>query len=654
MLGGVAATCWSGLLLAELGRFNAVTALVSGLVAGGLLFVWGFRRAKGSGEHSHAADLLALVVAGLSLLVALPADEMVLGGWDPGVYVHTAAAVSQHGSLQIPADDITSLPMEHLEVVSRPLHRIREPFLGMRPLRNGKLSPQFFHGFPCLMAVLFSFFGLRGALALNPLLGAGCVLAVYALVKRIYGQWWGLAAAVLLAINPAQIWQTKFPTAELLTQFLLLGGTAMLLRAARAERKTVPSLFSGALLGSALLVRYDTLIFMAPMLLLLLWYRSGRHAGWETYLVVGAVLLGALHAWLHVKFVAPYYRPLPGLVRPAIGIASVAGIALLVLGVLPEAFRTRVHRAAAALRPGHAAALVFAVFVVFAWYVRPRLTMEGRVFRAVSACLGTIGQDSLLGLVANENAWNMFRLKAVFGWPGLLLGCGGICVMLATLRPSPARAWLVTSLCVMVLLVTNVFHDLFLMWVCRRFIPVITPLLVVGIVAVARGGFVLLKKRSAIAAAACCCLCMLAAVAPVVRSAHTMAVSRNWPGLVAWYEQLNAALPGGSTVFCDQPGFAAPLRFLYGHKSYEVIDRGPKSQAALEAMVTDVAVRDRDVFFLSMRGEPMIAGAPLVAVSRHELSSHIRDHRWRVLPRQLKGRGGDFVLYRIGGNTPPQ
>lgn len=649
LLGLILGTGWSALLLAELGRFSAVAALTAGLVSGALLSILGIRSSGGRDIECRDSwgHVVAMCIAAGSLFLTLPPSEMILGGWDPGVYIHTAAAVSRSGSLQIPADDFTRLTEEQLRTVSRDLDGIPEPFGGMRLLPNGKLSPQFFHLYPALMAVAYAFFGVWGCLALNAVLNAGCILGIYALAKMLYGWKWGIAAAVLLALNPAQVWQAKFQTSEMLTQFLLLAGTSALLELDRPERKSIAAILAGSCYGLALLTRYDTILFLAPLLILLLWHASTRRTHRGAYLTMALVLLCGLHAWLHMVLVAPYYHPLTGIVVPGLVVAVVLGLVVTIAALfMPLHVRERVEALAARARPLLAAC--FLLFIFWAWYVRPRLTIDGRTLQAAAFLLMPLGQDGIMSILADSNAWNMHRLVAVYGQPGMLLACAGIGVMLASLRCTwRARGWLISSVFVMAILVTNAFHDHFMMWVMRRFIPVIVPLLAVGTVAVARACSAQLTRWSRPLGKAGAMAVVVLALVSSLPASRAMATMRNWPGLVEWYKSVDAALPRESIIFCDQPGFAAPLRFLYGHRSYEINVGSSDSRTDLDALIRAALSRSTHVHFLSMRGVPSVPGVRVEIESRHDLSSSILQQPRVRAPKGSKERGGHFVLYRL-------
>ena len=228
---GLAATSWTALTLAEFGRFGPVLPLLVFPVTAIAVFRL---LSRGDGPEPGRAvapeEWAAVAIACSTLLLTLPADEILLGGQDPSVYVHTAAAVARQGSLLLDEPDIAALAKGERRLLLNTALGVPQPFTGMWLLRDGRISPQFFHLYPSLMAVAWSLGGVRGALLVNPLLNVAAVLALYALAALLLGRRWALAAALLHACWAAQVRQAKFPTAELLAQLFLLAGAALLLR----------------------------------------------------------------------------------------------------------------------------------------------------------------------------------------------------------------------------------------------------------------------------------------------------------------------------------------------------------------------------------------------------------------------------------------
>ena len=651
---GLLVAWWSALVLAEWGVFSAgvcvavfcLTALLAGALAG---------RAPVSRGGARWHGLLLLLLFAAALFLALPPSEMVLGGWDPGVYVHTAATVSRTGALRFRSPGLAGMDADAQRLLARDLHGVREPFTGMRVLPDGTVSPQFFHLYPCAMALFHRLGGLRAALLLNPLLGGASVLAVYVLARSLLGAPWGLAAALCLLLNPAQIWQTKFCTAEMLTQFLLLGAFCCLVRAARQGRRAAVRswVLGGASLGAAFLARYDTLLVILPTVAVgALAYPARRGARGPVAALAAAGLLLA-HACLHMRLVAPYYRPLSGAVAAVLGafvvalpptawwLRRVAASGRWPLGVAR-------CRADAALR---VLCVLFSAWACYAWWLRPRLPAALTEVFWLQRLAGACGLDVLAAHFTAREAGNMRYLADTLGAPGLALALLGVAWLIARARARGRWLWVLPASGIMVFFVTNVFNDHFMLWVTRRFVPVVFPLLAVG----AAAGLKLITRRAARLGGARAACGVGAAVLVLVlgvnaRRTVTAAAFHDWPGLLAWHEDLVRHIPADAPVYCDQPGFAAPLRFLFGRRAFALQARGPEARPGLLALLERKAARGREAYLLSQQPVPKSAHAWLRPVARVPLDSHILNRQRQGFPLTLRHRGGRFTLYRV---VPP-
>lgn len=648
MIGFVSGTAFMAFVLAELGRFNHYLAFAAG-VAAALIYYRASRRIFYDGNTGNdfiACALFAIVIAFSSLFATLPASEMILGGWDPGVYIHTASKLAGEGSIQIDEQDFARMEAGELQSVSADLHGVSEPFKGMRLLPSGKLSPQFFHLYPALMAIAESFFGIAACLGLNAFLNIGCILALYAFAGRLFGWRWGLLAAFLLAINPGQIWQAKFQTAELLVQLLLLGGSNFLLGLDRPAERTTAAAMAGLSFGLALLTRYDTILFIVPLLLIILWQAASRTRHRAALLTAAIILTGALHAWIHIYYLAPHYHPVPGLVLPGLIIAAIAAAIILAAGfALSRGAIERAHSFAARIRP--AMALLFAAFAVWAWYLRPRLSLDGRVAHAVDSLLSSLGISALPAWVANMNAWNMHRLASILGGFGLLLALIGVVLMIWRMKGVWRRTWLSCSALVTALLITKPFHDQFMMWMTRRYISVAMPLLVIGIVYSLKTIRDSLAAHSTIAARSICAIALGAIVFQAAPESLSMARLRNWPGLLQWYADIDSQIPPRSTIYCDQPGFAAPFRFLFDHHSYQLDIEQPRGFRHINSLIRKSIIENGEAYFLTLAGPPTVPGVRVSETRRPYLKSSTIQRPYVGVPRASRGRGGRFNLYRL-------
>ena len=617
---GLMAVAWSAITLAALGHFRAAPCLLAGLAAGAFV-AW---RCRGPGRAPDGVDAAVLAAAVAAAALAWPPDEMLLGGWDPGVYLHTGAEVSRHGTLRFDIPELAALTPDEQPVISRELWGIKEPFAGMRLLPDGRLSPGFYHLYPSLLAVAFSLGGVRAMLAVNPLLGFAAVLAFQALASRVLGDRRTAAAATwLLALNVPELWQIGFPTSELLTQVLLLGGVALFADAGR-EGRLLDGVLGGAALGLALLCRYDTVMFLVPFaaLLLLAWPDvPGRRA---TGAGLGALAVLVVQAALHQRYIAVYYHPVSDLVARAGALLGVAFILLLALLYLPPLrLRRLVDRLSPWLRGLAAAGL--AAFVLLAWIVRPRLA-------------------DWPPPVGGIESRNMLHLAALFGPAGLAVAWLGVGRLLASPQEAWRRGWLFASAAVSALLVVNVFNDQFLMWMARRFVPVAVPLLVIG----QGAALAWLAARLPAAGRRWAPLAGVVLLAGLQATAlKTTVQARDWPGLRAWLDRVAAAVPAGAQVYTDQPGFGAPLRFLHGLKAFELHARTEDRRDRLAAVIRGRLAPGGEAWLLGMSGP--LPGAGLRCEPRGDFpltSGQQNTGRWTV-PSGVKPRGGPFVLYRV-------
>lgn len=636
------ATGWSGLWLAGRGQFAAATTGWIGLAGAALGWWLAGPLARATAPFSPRTCMTGLGLFLLALLPNLRQSEMVLGGWDPGVYLHTAAAVARGGAVQIVDPDLAALTDDERLVLSRNLFGVSEPFGGMRILPNGTTSPSFHHAYPCLMASAWPLGGVRAAWWVNPLFHTGSVLLIAVLASLLWGVRWGWVAGVLLAVSPAQVWQAGFPTAEMTTQFFLLAGAVfLLLSQSRREGGSGLALLSAWCLGFALLLRYDTILLLVPVMLWLLAGLPGAAYPGRILVMLAALVAPVAHFHHIQTHVAPYYHPVSSMVVPVL--TAVTGVILAWLLVRTLARRwlaPRLDRWDAHLR--RVLAFGFVIWLVIAGVVRPWLAAGGGGVGWLRERFGA--EHTLVALLAGHDAGNIFHLAAFVGWPALVLALAALVTAVWTCRDLSRRALLYAATVSLVIITTHVFNDHFLMWVARRFVPVILPLLVVlavgAMAGLARRGW---WPRATVAGAA---LVAVLAAFPASDAAY-LARHRDWPGLLAWVERVEQGIPPGATVFCDQPGFAAPLRYLHGHRSYELQRREPDARTKLAEVMRGRLERGEEVVFLTMRGPIPDAGLAFTSLADMPLESSIVQDTLRGIPASLKSRGGNFVLYRV-------
>ena len=640
-LAALLATGWTALFLADLGRFHALPAALAGVLAAYVIL----RRPDAQAGAWTRYDVAAVALALASLILTLPPHLNLLGGWDPGVYLHTASALNRYGTLQFPEADLCSLAGERRFLFSRDLHGIVEPFLGMRVVEGLYVSPQFYHLYPSLMAVLWPLGGLQAALLVNPLLNVLALLSVYALVRRLAGPTVGLLAMALLMLHPAQIWQARFSSAEMLTQTLLWGGFALLVRLDKpGPSSSRDAWLAGCALGAAQLARYDSLMVLGPLavvLLLSLWLPGPRR---PTLLVLAPMLALATHAWLHQKLVAPFYAPISGVVHQAFLVMAVLAAAVA-LASLHRHGRALVREAVQGSSARTLAVVLVGLWWIFVLTVRPSLPDESAPARAVWSVLGGILPDATAAQLTGDDARIGGYLLALWGWPALLAAMAGALSLVWRERGRMTTAWLAGCLAVACVLTYRIYNDHFLMWLSRRYIPIVVPWLTIGLALLCHHLTRRLPRAPAWAAAALALLL----IAPRLPASYRMATLREWSGLDTWLAQAAAHLPPDSQLISDQPGFASALRYLQGREAYEINLRTPGYESRLLAQL-DQQPPPGPLFLLTQRTMDGLWSSRFDAVAQLPLKTGRLNHTRQKLPVDLKSRGGAFVLYRWNAN----
>ncbi len=644
---GLAALGWAALLLAEVGLFSiGWLALVWALLVGGLLAldVWRGRMGyvslpagplpnplpggegvagplpkslpQGEGAFSPAplpprspallprAELafLAAWAVAAGWLFFRP-HEYVLGAADAGVYVSIGASIAREGSIVIEDETLAELDPALWPALLRPLpddpvaaYYLLPGFyvIGTPP---GQITPQFYPLHPVWLGVAFGLAGgtaatpataeaIHAALLLNGLWAALGALAVYFTVRQFAG--WPTAALALaaLSLTALQVWFGRYPTTELLTQFVLWSGLCGLGHWLGGDGPgKLWALLAGVSLGMVFLVRVDMLVLL-PVLALLVWWllAGGRRAvgsgtvGWFLVPLAGLVLHSFVHAWWQSR---PYFVVHSGLglrllqvnwAIPVVG--ALAGLAFLWLLRRAEgrflSGYDRYRRVALAALVG-----VTLVVAVYGWFIRP----------VVGAPIAQ--QDFFSGgsvpLTDHEN-WR--RLGWYLSPVGVWLGVAGVCRLL----------WRVNRRTVMILAVGALFAALYLwslranphqVYAMRRFVPAAVPFFTVG-GAAAVGWLAGWRRPWARAAAVVLAVVWLGGLGWSARGFVSQVDHR---GLTAQLDALNATLePGSVLLFYDAVPigngdfFGTPLQFIYGHSAFALRDADPPGADLVRAV----------------------------------------------------------------------
>jgi hypothetical protein len=274
----------------------------------------------------RAIELCVITAAlGVAMFGVLQRSHEIQGMRDQGIYTATGIQLARTGALGW-TDPLVE--RHGIDAVEHLFEDVGDFYQGKpRWLRfagyyvtdppRGVVWPQFLHGYEVWIALAYSFAGPQATQCVNSLFTALGVLAIFCSLRLVLGARAALLGFVLLILNPAQLWFTRFPSNEMLVQALLWGFILIYCKArsddgereAGKENKGDSTLLvlTGILpLAACLLVKF-AIWPLLPLAAFELGLRlGGKGLAARTapiYLgLVGAAGLAFLHAWLFAGF----------------------------------------------------------------------------------------------------------------------------------------------------------------------------------------------------------------------------------------------------------------------------------------------------------------------------------------------------------------
>lgn len=622
----------AGLLLAYLGAFSVGRLAGLALLLSLALLAVRPRGMTGpvSGRCRRREILALLLLAVLGAALFFRPVPYVFGGWDPGVYANTAAYLAREGTI-FPADPTAGElePEEVRRLAWRHSSGYREKYPGFRYARGetGRLIPEFYHLFPLWMAVLCSWAGVKGSFFLTPLAGLAALAAVWLAVRELWGSRAALAAGLLLAFNAVEIWQARFPTSEMLSQFLFFAGAAAAFRYLKRE-EPFWALTAAAGWGLFLLCRVSSLLIWLPLAAFFYcrWWKKFRRD--DLFLLLPLLLFTGLSLlpqffgdWRYFLNSVANLRAGGGAVRIGLALGG-SGLALAaVLRIFPGGLRGSLARALGDPTPRRLLlALVFAAGV-YAYFIRPGLGPP------------------------NADRTNLVELGWLLGPVLLAVSFLGVLLFIREER-SPA-AWLFFLI---VAVPTGVFtwrqmvHFNY-MWAARRFADAVIPgLIILAVYALRR--LARTGRRGRFLAG----LSFLLLLALSIRNSRPLFFHREYRGANALVRELAGRLDDAGLVlvegeFVDK--LPTPLDLIYGLRVLPVYPGYPVPEAVFRKLAAREEPAAGRVYWLRDNPAPPDAGDGWSLTGKMVFHSPLWERRHDRLPRRPdpRSRDGNFSVY---------
>ncbi|MDW8068301.1 MAG: hypothetical protein RML46_05250, partial [Anaerolineae bacterium] len=585
---------WVALVAAELGFFSANALLAASAIIG--LLGWLIERRNRGGIQWgplrwNEPLFIGLLVVMMGILYFRP-HEFIFGGADAGVYVNLGANIARTGRWLIHLADLAAIPSDAYPMFFRqhPSYMIpRYNYLPGFYVSDGgaqTIIPQFYPLHPVWLAVAHGLGGIWANLYMTPLWGILGVLAFYFAVREAFESRLAAIAAAVLALTPTQVWFARYPTSEVLTQFLLFGGLWAFARYIRSN-ETWAAGVAGAALGEVMLARIDTYFLLGVLPVYAAYLYLQRRLDWRFWLFAGPMVGLALHSLLHAVFQGwPYFYNVYFAGRFLTGSrTAILTAGLMVAGLGFWVANRMVHRPGGmeCLQAiwkigliGVAALLV--LLAAYAYFLRP---LQADPSRASPYWYGG-------NTIPDVEPYNMVRLGWYLSRPGLALGVLGIALIVS--RTINERTWLVVGLGVFfsVLFLYRTFNNPHHVYVMRRYVPAVVPTFALGMAYAALYPVRWGKWGRILAAGLATGLILL-----MPYKGQVMIPQTDYQGAVEQFRYLTGLIPQNAVILFndDEPVgaagvFGTPLAFLEGHTVLDLREEYLDVQS-LDALVAD-------------------------------------------------------------------
>jgi hypothetical protein len=599
-------------------------------------------RLPASAPPSRTAVLpVGLAAVALAVFLYVPPSEYVIGGRDPGSYLIEGVQIAQRGSLTIQDPLVASVPAEFRDLffAERPnrwASRGRSRFMAFFVVDpdQGTVVGQFPHLYPVWVAVGYGVNGLSGARQITPLLAVLGVMAVYFCGVWLMGRPAAIAGSLLLAINVAQVWYSRYPNSEVLLQFLAFASILAYGRSSvDGDRFFAPT--AAVLLALSVLAHFSGVLLVGAIgLALVLGIVDERRPDWR--FVVPLAVGGGLVAWYFSTTMREYLeRPLSLVVRfwtlePALVLASGATVVAMLLVVLQTRYRSPLRTWIPRCVVG--AVLILATYAYFFRMPVGRLAVhDAEALREFAAVYVT--PVGLAAAVAGLTfvAWRSFWPRLTFLAATLVFAC----FIFFKIRIIPEHFWL-----------------------ARRFLPVILPATCLLIAAALWGPLSVLGQRSASRATRTALaipgLALFAFLATQFFSASKGVIEHvEYAGVIPQLEAMNAEFADDDLVLIearaasDMHTLAVPLSYVYARKVLLMTDRNPDPElfARFHAWARQ---RYNRLLFVGGGGSRVLSPAiDAIAVRGTQFRIPEYERSYPEAPRQVRLKQFDFGIYEL-------
>ena len=583
---------------------------------------------------------LALVVCATFIFAHVPPAEHIIGGRDPGIYMNEGIQVAQRGTLVSEDPVVASLPSQFRDLFFPNLPNrsyFSTRFMGFFVVDpdKGLVVGQFPHLYPLWVAIGYGVNGLSGARQAVVVLAVLGILAVYFCGAWVMGRSAAAVGALLLMLNVAEVWFSRYPNAEILVQVLVFSGILAFSRSTVDGDRFFAPVAAGLLALSPFAHFSAVLVIGAIGIAVLLGVVVGRRPQ-VTFL--GPLFFGlALVTWYFGTVLEEY------LFRPAVMLRrtspiQIAGFSIVLLALGGILWGAAFPRFRAKIRTWLPEILLTALWglAIYAYFFRMPV-----------------------GRLAPHDAYALREFAQIYLSPlGLLMSLVGLGLLM---RQSYWRGLAFIS--TVVVFSCFVFYKIRIVpehfWLARRFLPVVLPsaCLLIGAVVSAPLAIRLpptIDRRPVRAGLLAAGLALFVAVAiPFVSTAAPLFNHVEYAGVIPRVEALATRFEDSDLVLVeardasDLHTLANPLAYIYARRVLVFHSASPDKTALLE-FLTWARGQHRKVFFLGGKRSQLLSRsveAIPVALELFRIPEYERSYP--ALPREVRLKEFDFGVYEL-------
>ena len=285
---------WAPLWSAVAALALAHAGLLREGVLGGLSGLWmvggigalACRRRRSGGESPSGPEkatrhsLAFWIGWGMILLAAVPMaakGNRYLGGWDTGVYAAAACEMGRGGSLDVTDPLLKRLSEEERRAFMHDPNPPRQAWHAgflIQDAAEGRLRPEFYHLYPAWLSLWTWGSGTEGVWFGHAVMAIAALGMAMVAAATLLGARAALLGGVALLGCAAQLFAMRSTTAEMMTQFFLMGGCWAMARAHEQPRGRLGLLTSGAAAWATAILTHGTAYLPLGLALLVLGIRA--------------------------------------------------------------------------------------------------------------------------------------------------------------------------------------------------------------------------------------------------------------------------------------------------------------------------------------------------------------------------------------------